>query len=160
MSENNSLGATAQAPIRVQLSRKKGWRMPPNTVSVARPGPFGNPYIVRIDPLWNGGRRDPFGNPIIMEGPWLCELPGGPNTKPDSVAGMWFATKREAAQRAVDLLRLRVTRLAIGEPVRAKLPSLAGSNLACFCPLDQPCHADLLIELANATPLSGRPANA
>ena len=31
-------------PIRVQLSRKKGWRMPENTVSVARPGKFGNPF--------------------------------------------------------------------------------------------------------------------
>ncbi|MDT7935250.1 MAG: DUF4326 domain-containing protein [Sphingomonadaceae bacterium] len=22
-------------------------------------------------------------------------------------------------------------------------------NLACWCPLDQPCHADVLLELAN-----------
>jgi hypothetical protein len=30
---------------------------------------------------------------------------------------------------------------------------LAGKNLACWCPLDQPCHADVLLELANrATP--------
>ena len=29
-------------PVRVQLRRVKGWRMPPNTVSVARPSPFGN----------------------------------------------------------------------------------------------------------------------
>jgi len=26
---------------------------------------------------------------------------------------------------------------------------LAGKDLACWCPLDQPCHADVLIELAN-----------
>lgn len=26
---------------------------------------------------------------------------------------------------------------------------LAGKNLACWCPLDQPCHADVLLELAN-----------
>lgn len=26
---------------------------------------------------------------------------------------------------------------------------LRGWNLACFCPLDQPCHADVLLELAN-----------
>ena len=31
-------------PVRVQLSRKKGWRMPENTVSVARPGRWGNPW--------------------------------------------------------------------------------------------------------------------
>jgi hypothetical protein len=27
--------------------------------------------------------------------------------------------------------------------------SLRGKNLACFCPLDSPCHADLLLRLAN-----------
>jgi hypothetical protein len=26
---------------------------------------------------------------------------------------------------------------------------LAGRDLACSCPLDQPCHADVLLELAN-----------
>ncbi len=26
---------------------------------------------------------------------------------------------------------------------------LAGSDLACWCPLDQPCHADVLLEIAN-----------
>jgi len=35
-----------ETPHRVQLSRKKGFRLPPNTVSVARPGPWGNPYKV------------------------------------------------------------------------------------------------------------------
>jgi hypothetical protein len=27
---------------------------------------------------------------------------------------------------------------------------LTGKDLACWCPLDQPCHADVLLELANA----------
>lgn len=27
---------------------------------------------------------------------------------------------------------------------------LRGKDLACFCPLDQPCHADVLLEIANA----------
>jgi hypothetical protein len=26
---------------------------------------------------------------------------------------------------------------------------LRGKNLACWCPLDQPCHAEVLLELAN-----------
>jgi hypothetical protein len=34
---------------------------------------------------------------------------------------------------------------------------LRGKDLACWCPLDQPCHADVLIELANAPENSGRP---
>lgn len=27
---------------------------------------------------------------------------------------------------------------------------LAGRDLVCWCPLDQPCHGDILLELANA----------
>lgn len=29
------------------------------------------------------------------------------------------------------------------------LAPLRGKNLACWCPLDQPCHADVLLEIAN-----------
>jgi hypothetical protein len=32
------------------------------------------------------------------------------------------------------------------------LEKLRGKDLACWCPLDQACHADVLLELANATP--------
>ena len=27
---------------------------------------------------------------------------------------------------------------------------LRGHDLACWCPLDQPCHADVLLEVANS----------
>jgi len=37
-------------PIRVQLSRAKGWRMPPNTVKVDRTTKWGNPFRERDDP--------------------------------------------------------------------------------------------------------------
>ncbi len=30
-----------------------------------------------------------------------------------------------------------------------RLPTLRGKDLACYCRLDQPCHADVLLELAN-----------
>lgn len=33
-------------PIRIHRKRTKGWRMPKNTVSVCRPGKFGNPYKI------------------------------------------------------------------------------------------------------------------
>jgi hypothetical protein len=26
---------------------------------------------------------------------------------------------------------------------------LRGRDLACYCPLDEPCHADVLLEVAN-----------
>lgn len=34
--------------------------------------------------------------------------------------------------------------------VQERLPELRGKDLACWCPLDQPCHADVLLEIANA----------
>lgn len=36
-------------PIRIQLRRKKGFRLPPNTINVARPGKWGNPYKIGVD---------------------------------------------------------------------------------------------------------------
>ena len=30
------------------------------------------------------------------------------------------------------------------------ISDISGKNLACFCPLDQPCHADVLLIIANA----------
>jgi hypothetical protein len=30
------------------------------------------------------------------------------------------------------------------------LAEIRGKNLACFCGLEQPCHADVLLEIANA----------
>ncbi len=36
------------------------------------------------------------------------------------------------------------------EPTRQSIrDELRGKNLACWCPLDQPCHADVLLEIAN-----------
>jgi hypothetical protein len=34
--------------------------------------------------------------------------------------------------------------------VAAGLHTLRGKNLACWCALDKPCHADVLLEIANA----------
>lgn len=34
--------------------------------------------------------------------------------------------------------------------LRIHLPELRGKKLACWCPLDADCHADVLLELANA----------
>ncbi len=40
---------------------------------------------------------------------------------------------------------------------RAARHILRGKNLACFCPLDKPCHADVLLEIANALTGPDRP---
>ncbi len=39
---------------------------------------------------------------------------------------------------------------ALGQRIRTQLPHLAGKDLACWCPLHAPCHADVLLRLANA----------
>jgi hypothetical protein len=93
--------------------------MPPNTVSVARPHEFGNP--------WRVGR--------------------------DGDAAHCVAEFR----RCLTGKRVMAWPLADDDKERALyLPSddyvaeiLRGKNLACWCPLDQPCHADVLLELAN-----------
>lgn len=36
-------------PIRIQLSRKKGWRLPANTAKVDRTTKWGNPFVVGQD---------------------------------------------------------------------------------------------------------------
>jgi hypothetical protein len=69
--------------------------MPPNTLSVTRPGKWGNPYTVE-----EYGREQA----IRLYREWL-----------------------------------------IGKD----LSELRGKDLACYCSLDQPCHADILLELAN-----------
>ena len=52
---------------------------------------------------------------------------------------------RDAVIRAY---RLHLT----GNPelITAAIAELAGHDLACFCPLNLPCHADVLLELVNA----------
>lgn len=43
-------------------------------------------------------------------------------------------------------------------PLSMALSELRGKDLACWCPLDAPCHADVLLELANSdeAPAIGR----
>ena len=40
---------------------------------------------------------------------------------------------------------------AVNAPYRERARAqLRGHDLACWCPPDQPCHADVLLEIANA----------
>lgn len=93
-----------EKPYRVQLSRKAGWRMPPNTIKVTRPGKWGNPFKVDAQNDATAAVRD---FRLYVEG---------------------------------------LLRNGTGYP----LAELRGKNLACWCRLGEPCHADVLIELANA----------
>lgn len=42
------------------------------------------------------------------------------------------------------------TLIGNADPLAVIRRELAGRDLACWCPLDQPCHADVLIRHANA----------
>ena len=51
-------------------------------------------------------------------------------------------------QGAVELYRFRLESAgAMGSPF--PVSELCGKNLACWCPLSEPCHADVLLEVAN-----------
>lgn len=96
----------ADRPVRIQLSRRKGWRMPADAVKVDRSTRFGNPYQAGVD--GDGNRA------------YLVELYRDYLARPEQIA--------------------------LVAEIKARL---AGKHLACWCPLDGPCHADVLLAIAN-----------
>lgn len=115
-------------PERIQLSRKKGWRKPEGAIVVSRPSRWGNPFS------------------IIPEGPGRFRVEGEPGTPERLGAPRWHPTKHAAATDAVARYRKWLFHQQRCENL---IPELAGHDLCCWCPLDQPCHADVLLELAN-----------
>lgn len=117
-------------PIRVELLRKKGWKMPPNTIKVTRPSKWGNPF--RIGGYFMIGDPRPD-SPFRMS--WCEAMPAYADSN-----FVWI----ENAAMAVDFFRRL---MATG--YHKDLSALRGKNLACWCKLGHPCHADVLLELAN-----------
>jgi hypothetical protein len=107
------------SPRRIQRKRSKGWRLPPNTIYVGRSR--GNAGLGR----W--GNRYRIGRPI------------------EHIDGT-MVTPRNAAQ-ATELYREEAEHRLKRRPHLFK--ELRGKNLACWCGLDRPCHADVLLKLAN-----------
>jgi hypothetical protein len=105
---------------RVQLQRSPGWCKPPGAVVVARPSQWGNPFTLE-EALRDWG--------LVSED----------EAREAVVAAFreWLDGQRPGLydERRAVLLR--------------DLPRLAGHDLACWCSLDRPCHADVLLELAN-----------
>jgi len=56
-----------------------------------------------------------------------------------------FVTPEEAVSMFKEDLIFGLLDFSQGDVVR----ELRGKNLACFCPLDQPCHSTVLLEIAN-----------
>lgn len=114
-------------PQRIQLSRQKGWRMPPNTVKVDRSTKWGNHWSVWQAP----------------DGDWMCS----------SEQGLIPASSKANALALAVLLHAQdETRRTAFLGGGARIVELMGKNLACWCRLDQPCHADILLKLANPEP--------
>jgi len=112
-------------PKRIQRKRTKGWKMPPNTVYVGRPTKWGNPYFIYSDKYKDHKHNL---NPYCVR------------TQDEAVNGFeeqLKALKDDNTPRCV--LRFEYD----------EIKELKGKNLACWCPLDNPCHADILLELAN-----------
>ena len=107
-------------PVRIQRKRTKGWRIPVGVVSVTRPGKWGNPFTVK-----------------------QCRDAG------------YAASDTEAARICVEAFRawiLGEKHWAHGMPMASPpdVSELRGKDLACWCAVGSPCHADVLLEIANA----------
>lgn len=125
-------------PVRVQQRRTRGWRKPENTVSVARPTKWGNPITITSEDC----EEQVFGG--------VCYVVR--NTAVRNREIVHKSDMRAARQVAVDVFRAGVLNGMFGYGVGEVKARLRGKNLMCFCPLDHPCHADVLLELANPAP--------
>jgi len=76
-----------------------------------------------------------------------------PNTVKVDRSTKWgnpYVVDRETPAEAVAAFRAMLARWPRSHPEIAQIrEQLGGRNLACWCPLDQPCHADVLLEIAN-----------
>lgn len=112
-------------PKRIQMSRQHPWRAEnPDAVIVARPSKWGNPFAI-----------------------------SGAVTRGEAVAMFRSLVTEENNYWLAKAVALRKIGLHVGDFPRPypidEVPDLAGKDLACWCPLDEPCHADVLLELAN-----------
>jgi hypothetical protein len=125
-----------EKPKRIQRKRVKGWRKPGGTVIVTRPGRWGNPF--KVVSLESGDSSVVY---------WRVERDGA------KVSSHLFMTRAQASRYAVELYRQYVERHMTGDigliHFRRIEQLLRGKDLACWCKLDEPCHADILLELAN-----------
>lgn len=122
------------APARIQLKRTRGWRKPPNTVVVSRPSKWGNPFSVAPD-----------------DGGWIVVSSLAKDLAYDKFpVTVWKCDTREAAvAKAIELFREALTLGDLDFEPHDVREELYGKNLACWCKEDAPCHADVLLDVAN-----------
>lgn len=109
-------------PKRIQMTRQRPWRRDhPDAVIVARPSKWGNPFTAKS--AAGAGYSDPRKMVVQAFRDWLNGNPWACGCLND------YETQRQIIHENIHELR--------------------GKDLACWCPLDQPCHADVLLEIAN-----------
>jgi hypothetical protein len=120
---------------RIQRKRTTGWRMPEGAVYVGRPTRWGNPYSIammqaRIDELVAAGigEVDSLSARDFAVEAFRADLTYGPDSP-----WWWYGPHNQIV----------AIKCALQDG------ALAGHDLACWCPLDQPCHADVLLKIAN-----------
>jgi hypothetical protein len=136
-------------PVRIQLSRAKGWRMPENTVKVDRSTKWGNPFDFRKSEccwiaLSYGCRGDRLGRQEASVRAFREWIDPGDGKRT-------FSIERQPA------FGNDTTSVPVGPKVVAGMSpalsdvvsALRGKNLACWCKPGEPCHADVLLEIAN-----------
>ena len=143
------------SPQRIQRKRTKGWRMPEGAVYVGRGSKWGSPFrlrtpyaLARVPAVSTPGMPWEFEGRISADGARHDYHHGDGSV---TVCHVRYMTAAES----VECYRQYIT--GGGWPLdfisRAHLTldlsELRGKDLACWCPLDQPCHADVLLELAN-----------
>ena len=128
-------GQVMTEPQRIQRQRTKGWRMPEGAVYVGRPGRWGNPFLIgQPIPDCIGGRS---GLINAYAGIYI-----------DGVSLLTPSRLVEDAMHAVALYYYWVI-MTVPFTRATAMQELARKDLACWCPAAGPCHADLLLELAN-----------
>lgn len=78
---------------------------------------------------------------------------GNPFKPENFTRGVIEPTHRLARMRAVKAYRYEIVQMnggIVGFNRFWVARHLRGKDLACWCPLDQPCHADVLLKLANS----------
>lgn len=112
------------------------------------------------------GRPTIWGNPFRLNGKkvygtgWSLTYPTADDARTAAVAlyadiarGLWDPTNAQALnddQYAEMYAEIKQWRHRIAHhPTEAIRYELRGKNLACWCPLDADCHADILLDIAN-----------
>lgn len=121
-------------PVRIQLSRRKGWKMPENTVKVDRSTKWGNPFVVADD---RSRARCVELFHIMLSG-YLC-VSDTPSVE---------AQEAYRAMAKRDRAELLGRNLACWCPLCAD--HKAGRPAGDTCTACAPCHADILLTLLPA----------